>query len=173
MISSIGRVNLRNEKGWHPPAWIYRDRKPSSDDQYFENMTRVIFQAGLAWNMIDTKWPNFQKAFANFSIDRVAQFDNNVVEDLLKDKGIVRNKAKMQATIENAKQFRKIRAEHGSFKAYLESVDKSQNYASAMKEISQKFHRLGPSSAWMFLYSVGENIKYEENEKTNASLTNQ
>jgi len=125
-------------------------------------MTRVIFQAGLTWKMIDTKWPNFREAFANFSIDRVAQFDNKVIERLLKDKGIVRNKAKIQATIENAKQFSEIKAEHGSFKAYLENLDKSKNYASAMKELSKKFHRLGPSSASMFLYSVGENIQYEE-----------
>lgn len=153
---------MHDEKSWHPPAWVYRSKKPSSDDKYYENMTRVIFQAGLSWEVIDRKWPNFQKAFVNFSIDKVAHFDNRIVERLMQHKTIVRNKAKILATIENAKQFNKIRAEHGSFKVYLESLDKSQNYASAIKELSRRFHRLGSSSAWMFLYSVGENIRYEE-----------
>ncbi len=60
-----------DEKSWSPPKWMYRNRRPSDDDAYFENMTRVIFQAGLNWKMIDEKWPNFKEAFKNFSIARL------------------------------------------------------------------------------------------------------
>ena len=148
-----------SEQGWSPPKWMYRDRKPSSDDAYFENMTRVIFLAGLSWRMIDEKWPNFKKAFNNFSIAEVAKFDEKDIKRLMGDAGIVRNRAKIIATINNAKQLQNIKKEHGSFQSYLNKLDKSNNYASVIKELGKKFSRLGPSSARIFLYSVGEKIE--------------
>lgn len=151
-----------SEGTWRPPAWIYRDKRPTSDDAYFQNMTRVIFLAGLSWKMIDEKWPNFKKAFNNFSIAEVAKFDENDVKRLMSDAGIVRNRAKIIATINNANQFQNIKKEHGSFQSYLDSLDKSNNYASVIKELGKKFSRLGPSSARIFLFSVGENIRRPE-----------
>ena len=56
-------------------------------------MTRVIFQGGLNWRIIDREWPNFRKAFSEFSIDEFARFDDSKVERLMKDSGIVRNRA--------------------------------------------------------------------------------
>jgi len=76
--------------------------------------------------MIDKKWPNFIKAFAGFSVDKVAQFRDTDVESLLKDEGIVRNRVKIVSTIQNAKEFKKIKTEHGSFQSYLDSLDKSK-----------------------------------------------
>jgi 3-methyladenine DNA glycosylase Tag len=137
---------------------MYRNRFPSNDDAYFENMTRVIFLAGLSWRTIDRKWPNFKKAFKEFSIDEVAKFDERDVKELMNNKGIVRNLAKITATIDNAKQFQIIREEYGSFKSYLDSLDKSNNYILVVKELGRRFRRLGPSSARIFLYSVGEDV---------------
>jgi len=151
-----------SEGTWRPPAWIYRDKRPSSDEAYFENMTRVVFLAGLSWKMIDQKWSNFKKAFNNFSIVEVARFDEKDIKRLLGDVGIVRNRAKIMAAIHNAKQFQNTRKEYGSFQSYLDSLDKSNNYASVIKEFGKKFSRLGPSSARIFLYSVGENIRRPE-----------
>jgi 3-methyladenine DNA glycosylase Tag len=138
---------------------MYRDKLPPNSDAYFENMTRVIFLAGLSWKMIDEKWPNFRKAFKNFSIDDVAKFNENDVNRLMDDTGIVRNRAKIMATISDAKQFQDIRKEFGSFKSYLDRLDKSQNYALVVKELGKRFSRLGPSSARIFLYSVGESVR--------------
>jgi len=84
------------------------------------------------------------------------------MERLLKDEGIVRNRMKITAAVENAKQFKKIKTEYGSFQAYLDSLDKSHNYTLVIKELGKKFQRLGPSSARIFLYSVGENIKHPQ-----------
>jgi DNA-3-methyladenine glycosylase I len=138
---------------------MYRDRRPPKDDNYFANMTRVVFLAGLSWKMIDKKWPNFKKAFKNFSIPDVAKFDEKDVERLVRDASIVRNRAKIIATINNAKQIQNVRKEYGSFQCYLDSLDKSNNYALVIKELGKKFNRIGPSSARIFLYSVGENIR--------------
>ncbi len=147
---------------WHPPAWMYRDTRPPNDDAYFENMTRVIFIAGLSWKMIDKKWPNFKKAFENFSIDKVAQFSDKDVEDLRNNPGIVRNRAKIMATINNARQFQTIKREFGSFRQFIDGLDKSNNYALVVKELGKRFNRVGPSSARIFLYSVGEKIEHSE-----------
>ncbi len=147
---------------WHPPAWMYRDTRPPNDDAYFENMTRVIFIAGLSWKMIDKKWPNFKKAFGNFSIDKVAQFSDKDVEDLRNNPGIVRNRAKIMATINNARQFQTIKREFGSFRQFIDGLDKSNNYALVVKELGKRFNRVGPSSARIFLYSVGEKIEHSE-----------
>jgi len=151
-----------NEASWRPPAWIYRNKRPPNDDKYFENMTRVIFQAGLGWKMIDKKWLNFKKAFADFSIDKVAKFGNADMNRLLKNEGIVRNRAKIESTIQNAKEFKKIKTQCGSFRAYLDSLDKADNYALVMKELGKRFQRLGPSSARIFLYSVGEDVRHPQ-----------
>ena len=151
-----------SEKGWRPPKWMYRNRRPSNDKAYFENMTRVIFQAGLSWKMIDEKWPNFQKAFKNFSIDQVARFTEKDVKRLMSDKGIVRNRAKIVAALKNAKHFQSIKKEHGAFRSFLNGLDKSNDYASVIKELNERFQRLGPSSARIFLYTVGEDVKHIE-----------
>jgi len=148
-----------SEGSWRPPGWMYRDRRPTSDDAYYENMTRVIFLAGLSWRMIDEKWPNFKKAFNNFSTAEVAKFDEEDIKRLMSDAGIVRNRAKITAAINNAKQFQNTKREYGSFQSYLDSLDKSNNYALVIKELGKKFSRLGPSSARIFLYSVAEDIR--------------
>jgi len=151
-----------DEQAWQPPEWWYpKGRHPASDDAYFENLCRIIFQAGLNWSVIDKKWPTTKKAFANFSVEKVSRFDDADLERLLKDAGIVRNRGKIQAVILNARQIKEIHKECGSFQKYLDSLDKSNNYANAVKELSSKFKWLGPSSASLFLFTVGEGIKHE------------
>jgi len=145
---------------WRPPAWIYRETRPPNDDAYFENMTRVVFIAGLGWKMIDKKWPNFRKAFKNFSIREAASFGDNDVKRLMNNPDIVRNRVKIMATIHNARQFQNIKREFGSFQRFIDSLDKSNNYAAVIKELGKRFSRLGPSSARIFLYSVGEKVEH-------------
>ena len=81
-----------NQK-WNPPNWMYQKSRPN-DNGYFENITRIIFQGGLNWRIIDRKWPNFRTAFSNFSIDTVAKYDEPEVEKLMNNAGIIRNRAK-------------------------------------------------------------------------------
>jgi DNA-3-methyladenine glycosylase I len=148
------------EQNWQPPEWWYTVKRPTNDDAYFENMCRIIFQAGLNWSVIDKKWPTTKKAFANFSIDKVACFTDTNLEKLLLDEGIVRNRGKIQAIILNARQFKEIQKECGSFQKYIDSIDKSENYSKVIKELSGKFKLLGTPSASLFLHTVGEKIKH-------------
>lgn len=93
---------------------------PLHDDQkLFEFIVLDTFQAGLSWQIVLKKRENFKNAFAQFNVQRIAQFKEKKIEDLLMDAGIIRNKLKILATIENAKSFIKIQNEFGSFDKYI------------------------------------------------------
>jgi DNA-3-methyladenine glycosylase I len=139
---------------------MYRDSLPPDDFAYFENLTRCIFQAGLNWKMITNKWPRFTEAFAGFDFEKVAGFGDEDVERLMGDTSIVRNRRKILATIENARTFMRIAEESGSFKEWFTSLDKSDNYAGAMKELQKTFKHVGKTTAHIFIYTVGEDIKH-------------
>lgn len=147
--------------GWTPPDWVYVGRRPRTDRDYFENLTRVIFTAGLNWHTIDSKWGGFEKAFDGFSIDKIAKYTAGDIERLMGDTGIVRNRAKITATIHNAQQMQEIAREHGGFQRYLDSLDKTDNYRKVEADLVKRFKHVGKSTAEMFLWSVGEDIKPE------------
>jgi DNA-3-methyladenine glycosylase I len=147
---------------WRPDWWYSGGKLPSSDDVYFENSCRIIFQSGLNWSVIEKKWPSTRKAFDNFSIEKVAGYDDADLERLMKDEGIVRHRGKLQAIIHNAHRFKEIQKQYGSFQKYLGSLDKSNNYEKIVKELSRRLKWLGPPSTSLFLFTVGEDIKPEE-----------
>jgi DNA-3-methyladenine glycosylase I len=143
----------------HFPYWWYRGQRPESDDAYFENLCRVLFQTGLNWAVVEKKWRTIKPAFCDFDVDRIAAFTDADTERLLEDRGIIRNPYKLHAILENAKQFQQIRRNYGSFQAYIDCFDKSNNYAQVIKALSDRFDRIGLTTAALFLFSVGENIK--------------
>jgi DNA-3-methyladenine glycosylase I len=98
------------------PKWWYIGQRPTTDDVYFENMSRIIFHAGLNWQVIKAKWPAIRQAFAYFSIGRVAEFGDAEVTRLLNDKNVIRSRGKIQAIILNARQFQAIHKQYSSFK---------------------------------------------------------
>jgi len=147
---------------WTPPDWVYRGKKPTSDSAYFENLTHCIFQAGLTWSVVDNKWPNFNSAFEGFNISKVAGYEEKDIERLLGNRGIVRNRRKTQATIDNAIEFDRIISEYGGFQKWLDEMDKTENYAFVVKELKKNFKHVGDSTAKIFLWSVGEEIKRED-----------
>ncbi|HEX7482162.1 MAG TPA: DNA-3-methyladenine glycosylase I [Candidatus Bathyarchaeia archaeon] len=149
---------MQEHETWRMPDWWCRNERPANDNVYFENMCRVIFQAGLNWQVIDGKWESTKKAFANFDINEVACFTDTDVQRLLKDTGIIRNKGKIKAIIQNAQNFVAIQKRYGCFQKYLDSLDKSNNYANTIADLVNKFRWLGPPSASLFLYTVGEKI---------------
>jgi 3-methyladenine DNA glycosylase Tag len=150
---------MAEHETWKMPDWWCRNERPANDNVYFENMCRVIFQAGLNWQVIDGKWETIKKAFADFNIKEIACFTDSDVQGLMNDPGIVRNKGKIKAIIQNAQNFIAIEKRFGSFQKYLDSLDKSGNYTNAIKDLVNTFKWLGPPSASLFLYTVGEEIE--------------
>jgi 3-methyladenine DNA glycosylase Tag len=154
--------NMEEHNGWQPPEWWFTGSRPTSDDCYFENMSRVIFQAGLNWRVIDTKWPRIKEAFEDFKISKVVKFTSADVQRLLTDEGIIRHKGKIQAVIYNAQGFEAIHKQFGSFQKYIDSQDKSDNYKRVVDDLVGKFKWLGKPSATTYLYTVGEKINVWE-----------
>jgi DNA-3-methyladenine glycosylase I len=95
---------------------------PARDDAVlFERLALEINQAGLSWLTVLKKRAAFQQAFHGFDIDRVAAFDARDVKRLMGDAGIIRNRLKIEAVIENARRLQTIRANYGSFAAWLDA----------------------------------------------------
>lgn len=117
--------NIKNKKyiDYHDNEW----GKLNLDDQYlFEMLILESFQAGLSWEIILNKRENFKKAFDNFEIDKIIKYDSKKINELLENKGIIRNKLKINSSISNAKVFKKIQNEYGSFANFLENFTKNK-----------------------------------------------
>jgi len=91
-----------------------------SDDELFCRLILEINQAGLSWTIILRKEGSFRKAYSNFNIKKVSAYKEKDIERLLQDPGIIRNRLKVNAAIENAKAILAIQKEHGSFKNWLD-----------------------------------------------------
>jgi DNA-3-methyladenine glycosylase I len=140
-------------------------QKPKTDDGHFEILCQSVFQAGFSWKVVRNKWPNFQKAFLHFNIKKVAAFKTQDVTRLTKDAGIIRNTQKIMAVIENAHIALKIQKEYGSFKKFILSLRKLP-YEERRKILSDTFPWVGPTGAFHFFWSIGEEVpKWEDRNR--------
>jgi DNA-3-methyladenine glycosylase I len=121
-----GKQMVLNRCGWSisDPLYIqYHDEEwgvPLHDEQkLFEFLVLEGMQAGLSWITILRKRENFRKAFDNFDVNQVARYKERKIESLMQDAGIIRNRQKILATIDNARAFLKVQDEFGSFDKYM------------------------------------------------------
>lgn len=89
------------------------------DHELFELLILEMFHCGLSWEIILNKRSNFREAFDNFEIEKIMNYQDDEVSNLLQNKNIVRNKLKIKAAIDNAKIFREMQKEYGSFCNYI------------------------------------------------------
>ena len=124
------------------PVYInYHDKewgKPVHDDKLlFEFLVLESFQAGLSWLTVLKKRENFRKAFANFNAKKVSKFDKNKFDSLMQDAGIIRNKLKIEAAINNATRFLEVQKEFGSFDKYVWSFVKGKTIVNSRKSLKE------------------------------------
>ncbi len=135
---------------------------PRNDNRYFEVLTQAVFQAGFSWAVVRAKWPNFRKAFRNFDVAAVARFGGRDLARLLADPGLVRNRKKLEAALENARVLRDLQRQHGSVKRWVRSL-RPLPYAERVEALSREFRFLGPTGVYFFLWCVGEDVpRWEE-----------
>ena len=115
VVATMDKNNLH--KIYHDTAYGF---PIDDDDELFERLVLEINQAGLSWSTILNKQENFKKAYKNFNIKKVAAFNEKDFERLMNDAGIIRNRLKINAAIENAKTLLNIQEEHGSFKKWID-----------------------------------------------------
>ncbi len=119
---------------YHDTEWgvpLHDDRK------LFEFITLDAFQAGLSWSCVLNKRENFRKAFADFAPDHVALYDAAKVELLLQDAGIIRNRAKIEATIANARMLLEIRQQFGTFDKYIWQFTDGKTFVNHWTDLKQ------------------------------------
>jgi DNA-3-methyladenine glycosylase I len=131
--------------------------KPDDDDGYLEQLSKAVFQAGFNWKIVERKWPAIRAAFESFAVERVAALSPEAIDTLLQDPAIIRNRRKVEAVVWNARKILGLRAEHGSVHAYLRSLD-GRGYRKVSKELQATFEHLGRTGAYVFLWSVGEDV---------------
>lgn len=165
--------------GDDPPYRRYHDEewgRPSADDRkLFEKLCLEGFQSGLSWLTILRKRENFRKAFKSFDIEAVARFNARSVERLMTDAGIVRNRAKIEATVNNARRYRELVDEFGSLARYVWRFEPSAasrpaivSYESLMEithspesaAMSKDLRRrgwafVGPTTVYSFMEAMG------------------
>jgi len=153
---------------YHDNEW---GRPVTDDNKLFEKLCLEGFQAGLSWLTILRKRPAFRAAFAGFDIEAVARFTDAEVTRLLTDPSIVRNRAKIEAAIVNARAALGVVEEAGSFAAFVwafqpppkpaprgpedipASTPESTALSNALK--SRGFRFVGPTTAYAFMQAMG------------------
>lgn len=158
--------NLNNELyiEYHDNEWC----KPNFDDKYlFEMLILESFQAGLSWECVLNKREYFRESFDSFDIDKICNYDNKKIQELLNNEKIIRNKLKINATINNSKIFRSIQNEYGTFHNYLRvftndeiiyEIDKTTNNLSDMisKDLQKRGMKfVGSTIIYSYLQAIG------------------
>ncbi len=111
---------------------------PLHDEQrLFEFLILEGMQAGLSWNTILNKRENFRRAFAEFDVEKVARFGKREINRLLQDAGIIRNRLKIEAAINNAQRFIEVQKEFGSFDAYIWGFVNGKPIKNAFKSLKE------------------------------------
>ena len=152
-IKTITGEQLSLHKDYHDNYYGF---PIESDNELFERLMFEINQAGLNWILILKKQHNFRKAFNNFRVEIVAEYGEKDFQRLMNDEGIIRNRLKINASIENAKIIRDIIKETGSFKNWLntqaERINSREEWTRLFKK---KFKFTGGEIVNEFLMSTG------------------
>jgi 3-methyladenine DNA glycosylase Tag len=134
---------------------IPRQIEATKLSDYLEVMSKAVFQAGMRWSLIDSKWENFRKAFADFDPEIVAKFTNADVDRLAEDPGIIRSRKKIEGTIKNAQTMLALEQQYGTFREYLHS---KKNYDELSADMKKRFKFFGELNVYYFLFRVKEPV---------------
>ncbi|MBC8391246.1 MAG: DNA-3-methyladenine glycosylase I [Deltaproteobacteria bacterium] len=147
---------------------------PLNDDRkLFEFLLLDGAQAGLSWITILKKRENYRKAFDNFNPEKIARYNSKKINELLSDKGIIRNRLKINAAVQNAKVFLSVQKEFGTFDAYIwqfvkgkpvknsweyeaEIPSKTEESIAMSKDLVKRgFKFVGPTICYAFMQAAG------------------
>lgn len=158
--------NLKNQKyvEYHDNEWGVAN----FDDKYlFEMLILESFQAGLSWECVLNKRDSFRQAYDNFDLEKVCNYDEKKKQELISNAEIIRNKLKVNASINNAKIFRDIKNEFGTFYNYLKTFTNGETYYEVgltSSELSDKISKdlkkrgmkfVGTTIIYSYLQAIG------------------
>ena len=155
MLSSRLRAKIQKMPPYKQPA------PPKDLSGYLEALARVMFQAGISWRVVEAKWPGIREAFAGFDVQRVAKFRESDINRLMGDTRVIRNRKKLEAVRENAKEMLALDTEYKGFKRYLDSLG---DFEATKKALHKRFAFVGDAGSWYFLWSVGRKVPARHEE---------
>ena len=149
---------------YHDEEW---GRAVYDDNKLFEMLLLESFQAGLSWECILNKREAFKEAFDNFNYKKISNYDDKKIEELMQNKGVIRNRRKITATIKNAQIFMSIQKEYNTFSKYLwhfteEKIiyEYNKTTSSLSDEISKDLYKrgmrfVGSTIIYSYLQAIG------------------
>ena len=157
---------------YHDEEW----GQPNFDERYLlEMLILESFQAGLSWECVLNKREAFRQAYDQFDLNKICSYDETKLQELAQNKGIIRNRLKIKASVENAKIFKAIQKEYGSFYNYLKIFTQRKTFyevgltrsklsdclSADLKKKGMKF--VGTTIIYSYLQAIGIIYSHDEN----------
>ena len=139
---------------------VHIPKKPKNDSEFLEVMSRIIFVAGFRWSIVDARWPQIKKAFNNFNLKKVVRLKADAI---MKKEGMIKNKGKITAIIENAKICQDIIKEHKTIMKYFSKIQRNNKkdplFNPTVQEECLRFLRIGKTTSRWLAYVVTRDKK--------------
>jgi 8-hydroxy-5-deazaflavin:NADPH oxidoreductase len=132
-----------------------RDHAPDDPAFFLEHLSRSVFEAGISWRVVEAKWDGIREAFHGFDPAQVAAMPPAEIAAVENDSRVIRNKAKIRATVENAREVLAILDADGSIRGYLASFPDA---GAAAADMRRRFKFLGDTGLWRLLTSASRDI---------------
>lgn len=157
---------------YHDEEW----GQPNFDERYLlEMLILESFQAGISWECVLNKREAFRQAYDQFDLNKICSYDETKLQELAQNKGIIRNRLKIKASVENAKIFKAIQKEYGSFYNYLKTFTQGKIFyevgltrsklsdclSADLKKKGMKF--VGTTIIYSYLQAIGVVNSHDEN----------
>lgn len=128
--------------------------QPQVLGDYFEVITRAVFNAGISWKVIESAWPHMTTRFEGFDPEVIAEFDESAITDLLADDAMIQSTNKVRGTVTNAQTFLDLADAHNGFAGWLHSHG---SYDATEQALIKAFKWIGEFGAYWTMYTLGEN----------------
>ena len=128
---------------------------PHSLNDYLEVMTKAVFQSGMSWKVVNSKWTGFQAGSQGFDVAKVAAMDESAIDDLAADTRIIRNRRKIVATVHNAQRLINLDEEYGGIRNYFRAHG---DFYDVLKDVRKQFKYMGDPGTYYWLYVLGEEV---------------
>jgi 3-methyladenine DNA glycosylase Tag len=129
--------------------------KAVTNADYFDVLSRAVFQSGISWVVVRAKWPGIRAALRGLDPERLVTLSPDEIDALCTDPRLIRNRRKIEATVENARRMLELADQHAGFGEYLRSHG---GFEETVADLRRHFKFLGDFGAYYFLYVVDESV---------------
>jgi len=134
--------------------------QPAGLADYLKVMSKSVFQSGISWRVVESKWAGLREALHEFDPEVIANLGEPELDELTQDQRVIRSRRKLSAIVHNAGRMLELEKQHGSFRGCLRSHG---GFEGTLQDIRKQFKYMGDSGTYHFLFVVGEEApSYEE-----------